>query len=150
GHLVEIIRAIISAADAAKVSLDDAARGNLQKIYSRWPLDNTYPPAMDLKCLKNERLPARLTLFIEEHENGDKQFVIQKCNGIIVGDRLTDNKVERDDYRFHDVFHVAFAVHLGWSPVLRALFHLKRKSKPEIDENQDGARAILIEEGVAT
>ena len=30
------------------------------------------------------------------------------------------------------------------------LFHVKRKSVPELDENQDGARAILIEEGVSS
>ena len=39
---------------------------------------------------------------------------------------------------------------LTWSPVIRALFCLKRKSDPKIDEAQDGARATLIEEGVAT
>jgi hypothetical protein len=33
---------------------------------------------------------------------------------------------------------------------LRALLRVKRKSKPEVDEAQDGARAILIEEGVST
>ena len=39
---------------------------------------------------------------------------------------------------------------LGWSPVTRSLFRLKRKSQGEVDEAEDGARAILIEEGVAT
>jgi hypothetical protein len=34
--------------------------------------------------------------------------------------------------------------------VTRALLRLKRKSKPLVDEIQDGARAVLIEEGVAT
>jgi len=34
-------------------------------------------------------------------------------NDVIVGDRLTDNKAEPDDYRFHDVFHMAYAVHLA-------------------------------------
>src|SRR5262249_7137677 len=77
-------------------------------------------------------------------------YVIQTCNGVIVGDRLTDNKAEADDYRFHDVFHVAYAVHLGWSPILRGLFRVKRKSRPVLDENEDGARASLIEEGIAT
>jgi hypothetical protein len=152
-HLVEVLRALISAADAADISLDDAARGNLLKIFSRWPLEDTpYPPRIDADEDKNERLPSKITIFIEEHtsENGSKSFVIQKCNGIIIGDRLTDNKTEHDDYRFHDVFHLAFAVHLGWSPVLRALFRLKRKRNSDLDENQDGARAILIEEGVAT
>jgi NTP pyrophosphatase (non-canonical NTP hydrolase) len=154
-HLVDVFRALIAAADAADVSLDDAARHNLLKIFSRWPLEGTpYPPRIDAYEDENERLPAKILISIEEHtkhdEDGSRSFVIQKCNGIIIGDRLTDNKTEHDDYRFHDVFHLAFAVHLGWSPVLRALFRLKRKSKPDIDENQDGARAILVEEGIAT
>jgi NTP pyrophosphatase (non-canonical NTP hydrolase) len=150
GHMVEVLRALIAAADAAAVDLEEAARMNLHKIFSRWPDDHTYPPRIDAKMLKNEQLPPKLRMFIEEHKINKKEFVIQKCNGIIVGDRLTDNKIETDDYRFHDVFHIAFAVHLGWSPVLRALFHLKRKGDPVLDENQDGARAILVEEGVAT
>jgi hypothetical protein len=55
-----------------------------------------------------------------------------------------------DDYRFHDVFHYAYVAILGWSPVIRSLFRLKRKSDKKIDEAQDGARATLIEEGVTT
>jgi hypothetical protein len=56
--------------------------------------------------------------------------------------------MQADDFRFHDVFHFAYVAVLTWSPVVRALFRLKRKSTPEIDEAQDGARAILIEEGI--
>jgi len=37
---------------------------------------------------------------------GAKTYVIQSMNDVIVGDRLTDNKAEPDDYRFHDVFHM--------------------------------------------
>ena len=33
---------------------------------------------------------------------------------------------------------------------MRRLFKAKRKSRPEIDENEDGARASLIEEGIST
>ena len=57
---------------------------------------------------------------------------------------------EPDDYRFHDVFHYAYVAVLGWSPVVRALLRVKRKSAPKVDEAQDGARAILIEEGITT
>jgi hypothetical protein len=39
---------------------------------------------------------------------------------------------------------------LGWSPTTRALLKIKRKSKKTIDENEDGARANLIEEGLTT
>src|SRR5258708_5446053 len=76
--------------------------------------------------------------------------VVIRFNGVFIGDRLTDNSNEPDDYRFHDVFHLSYVAHLGWSPVIRALLKVKRKSKPRIDENEDGARAIIIEEGIAT
>ena len=62
----------------------------------------------------------------------------------------SDNALIEDHYRFHDVFHYAYVAVLGWSPVVRSLFRLKRKSNPVIDEAEDGARAALIEEGVTT
>jgi hypothetical protein len=34
--------------------------------------------------------------------------------------------------------------------VIRSLLRLKRKSVPKLDDVEDGARAILIEEGVTT
>jgi hypothetical protein len=37
---------------------------------------------------------------------------------------------------------------LGWSPVCRALLKVKRKSNLETDTNEDGQRAIIIEEAV--
>jgi NTP pyrophosphatase (non-canonical NTP hydrolase) len=149
-HLVEILRAIVQAADDADVSLQDAVTQNMAKVTSRWPVEPEYTPLFDDTFGVYEQLPRRIVMLIEEKEINGKPFVIQKCHGIKVGDMLTDNKVEADDYRFHDVFHLAYAAILGWSPVMRSLFKLKRKSNPKIDENEDGARAILIEEGVAT
>jgi len=86
---------------------------------------------------------------VEDEVRGRLQ-VVQRLRGIKLGSSLTDNKLAADDYRFHDVFHLAYAAILGWSPVIRALLKVKRKSQPETDETQDGARAILIEEGVST
>ncbi len=149
-RLVPILRSLVAVAEAVDVSLQTVAEENLQKTFSRWPLERRYPPRIDAGLPLNERLPRRFEMFIEEHNVNSKTYVTQKRNGVIVGDRLTDNKEEKDDYRFHDVFHIAYAVHLGWSPVLRALFKAKRKSVPKLDENEDGARAILIEEGIAT
>lgn len=149
-HLVEILRAIIRVADDADIGLQDAATRNMAKVTSRWPVERVYSPLFDEAFDIDEQLPRQIVMSIEEKLSGGRPFVIQKCNGIKVGDRLTDNKAEQDDYRFHDVFHLAYAAILGWSPVARALFKLKRKSDPKIDENEDGARAILIEEGVAT
>ncbi|WP_437486760.1 nucleoside triphosphate pyrophosphohydrolase family protein [Sorangium sp. So ce1014] len=153
GRILGILRALVSTADAAGVDLDLAAHGNLEKTFSRWPLaDTPYPEPVpsDRELPLNERLPRQFRMFIKEYPVGGKTYVLQKRNGVIIGDRLTDNKSEKDDYRFHDVFHIANAVHLEWSPVLRSLFRVKRKSCPELDESEDGARAILIEEGIAT
>jgi hypothetical protein len=66
-----------------------------------------------------------------------------------IGDRLTDNNRRDDGYRFHDVFHLAYAAILGWSPVTRALLNCKRRSSALTDEVEDGGRAIAIEEGIA-
>ncbi|WP_281842163.1 nucleoside triphosphate pyrophosphohydrolase family protein [Sinisalibacter aestuarii] len=150
GHLVEIFRAIIEAADAAEVELEDAARQNLYKIFSRWPHQKKYPALFDENDDPAERLPRQLEVEIFERERGGNVLVFQRCNGLNIGDPLTDNKEDPDDYRFHDVFHYAYAAILGWSPVMRALFKLKRKSDPVKDENQDGARANLVEEGIST
>ena len=65
-----------------------------------------------------------------------------------LGAMLTDNDHEGDGYRFHDVMHVAFAVHLGWSPNLRSFMGLKRKDWPKIDEVEDGGRAKILEETI--
>jgi hypothetical protein len=113
-------------------------------------VEKNYPPFLDENAEEPEKLPRTLTVEIFEREVKGKTYVFQRCNEINIGDRLTDNAMEPDDYRFHDVFHYAYAAVLGWSPVMRALFHLKRKSDPIIDETQDGARATLIEEGVST
>ncbi len=84
-----------------------------------------------------------------ERTRGSQKVVILRCNDINFGDRVTDNIEDPDGYRFHDVFHFAYAVHLGWSPVVRALMRTKRKSDPKVDEAQDGARAGIIEEAVS-
>ncbi|MFJ3498829.1 hypothetical protein ACIPPJ_35390 [Streptomyces sp. NPDC086091] len=38
---------------------------------------------------------------------------------------------------------------MGWSPVSRFLLGCKRRSRPGIDEAEDGGRAIAIEEGIS-
>jgi hypothetical protein len=148
--LVEIFRVLVSAANDAGVSLEEAAKRNIRKVLDRWPVERVWEKPFDEEFDEDEQLPRAITLTFEEKKIGDKLYVTQKCRGLKIGDYLTDNKVEEDDYRFHDVFHLAFAAILGWSPVLRALFKVKRKSNPDLDENQDGARAILIEEGIST
>ena len=65
------------------------------------------------------------------------------------GDPLTDNSHIDDGYRYHDVFHIGCAILLGWSPVMRRILRCKRKSVPNVDVVEDGARALVTEEGVS-
>lgn len=133
------------------LKLLDIAIANNRKTESRWaPPDSKYIEHFDMNSLPHEQLPRKFEIkFLERDVNG-KKYVVQQLNGVNIGDPLTDNRQDGDGYRFHDVFHLAYVAHLGWSPVIRALLKLKRKSKPQLDENQDGARAIIIEEGIAT
>lgn len=134
-------------------SLEDIAEYNLAKIDDRWPLKREWIPLFDesKSIPKHERFPRKFKVRFEERDGDSKRpHVVQSIRGVFVGDRLTDNHETEDGYRFHDVFHLAYVAYLGWSPVIRALLKLKRKSNPAIDENQDGARAIIIEEGIAT
>lgn len=150
GDLVKLLRPLSRAARAADVSLSEAGRGNVEKIDDFWAKDQAPPPPFDDGYHIDEQLPRHLRVSIYERKVGSRIYVFQKANGLLIGDRLTDNHIPEDDYRFHDVFHLAHAAVLGWSPVSRALLKVKRKSRPEIDENEDGARAILIEEGLTT
>jgi NTP pyrophosphatase (non-canonical NTP hydrolase) len=150
GRLVAIMRTVIQAANEAGVTLEAAAVKNLNKIFDRWPRERIYPAPLDESAEAEEKLPRDLYVDVFERKVRGQTYVFQRCNGLNIGDRLTDNAMTADDYRFHDVFHYAYVAVLTWSPVIRSLFRLKRKSDPKIDEAQDGARATLIEEGVAT
>ncbi|MBY3252166.1 nucleoside triphosphate pyrophosphohydrolase family protein [Rhizobium laguerreae] len=150
-RLASVFGHLVQAANEAEVLLEDAARFNIQKTEDRWPQDRVYPGLFDSTFPGDEQLPRTLEIDIYEREaSNGKSYVLQSCKGLFIGDRLTDNIMEPDDYRFHDVFHYAYAAVLGWSPVTRALLKRKRKSKIRVDEGEDGARAVLIEEGVAT
>lgn len=133
------------------LKLEDVARDNLVKIHGRWPgQDRMYARLFDDGFAEHEQLPREIPMEFIERETSCGTYVVQRLHGVYIGDRLTDNSNEPDDYRFHDVFHLAYVAHLGWSPVIRALLKVKRKSNPKVDENEDGARAMIIEEGLAT
>lgn len=150
--LEKVLKLIVVAADITGVRLEEAAIENINKTISRWASkdERVWGELYDANDREEERLPLKIRMVFKEYKTDKNSYVIQQCNEINIGDRLTDNSIEDDDYRFHDVFHLAYAAILGWSPVLRALFKVKRKSKLKIDEAQDGARAIITEEGIAT
>lgn len=133
----------------ASICLRDAAERNATKTRSRWPDEKQYAPLFDDDLPVEEQLPRKLQVDFIERTRGSQRSVILRCNDVNFGDRLTDNIEDPDGYRFHDIFHFAYAVHLGWSPVVRALMRTKRKSVPKLDEAQDGARAAIIEEAIS-
>lgn len=94
---------------------------------------------------KDEQLPRHFEIHITQRKSGLSYL---KWNGVFIGDPLTDNISKPDGYRFHDVFHMAHAAVLHWSPTFRSIIKQKRKSDPATDRDQDGGRAIVVEEGL--
>ncbi len=149
-RLVTVMRRLVQAANESGVTIEAAAIKNLHKIFDRWPRERIYPPPFDAAMDPEEQLPRRMSIDVYERTVRGQVYVYQRSGGAFVGDRLTDNAIEPDNYRFHDVFHYAHVAVLGWSPVIRALLRLKRKSDPKLDDAEDGARAILTEEGITS
>lgn len=147
--LREVAAALSSVAAATGISLEHAAKENAAKIASRWPAERSYHPLFDNDSPEEDQLPRRLDIEFRELSRGSRQVTLLRCNNLNFGDRVTDNIEDPDGYRYHDIFHFAHAVHLGWSPVVRALLRAKRKSDAAADEEQDGARAVILEEAVA-
>src|SRR6185503_5396133 len=132
--------------------LDEVAQKNLEKVFDRFLVDSSSEyKDFDLNHPENERFPDEFEIEFVSFEEGDKKKlkIIDKRDNSMIGDPLTDNTYEDDGYRFHDIFHYGYLAVLGWSPVIRKLLGKKRKSKPDIDENEDGARAQITEELVS-
>lgn len=145
-----VIRDLAAAAHAAGSDIFAVGQANLKKIRGRW-LGNPDTPAphFDLDHDEEEQLPRKIVIEFRERGESPRQKVIMRVQNITVGDRLTDNSWQDDGYRYHDIFHLAYAAVLGWSPVTRSLFKCKRKSKARVDEVEDGARAQITEEIIA-
>ncbi|ANF83711.1 pyrophosphatase [Pseudomonas antarctica] len=132
---------------AANISFADVINHNIEKSTSRFlQPDISKLNTFDGSFSEEERLPEQFEIKITERPNGKSYLQWQ---GVFIGDPLTDNIKDSDGYRFHDVFHMAHAAILHWSPTFRALIKHKRKSNPKTDEEQDSGRAIVIEEGLS-
>lgn len=138
-----------------RLSLNDIAKFNLEKTKRLWgttSLGNEQYTLYDDDFPQNEKLPRKLEIrFVETIEVSAAGYKIVKVfdGSKQIGDQLTDNAYIDDGYRYHDCFHLAYAAILGWSPVLRKINSCKRKSKPDLDEIEDGARAKFTEEFIS-
>lgn len=137
------------------LDLEVVATANLEKVRGRWPqrddsqgtlFDHNQPHLLDEGFEPEQQIPRRFTITFEEILDGQSAQVIIRRDGKQVGNVLTDNAYEDDGYRFHDAFHLAYAAVLGWSPIIRSLLGVKRKTDQQIDQVEDGARAKIIEE----
>lgn len=144
--LVGFARQFLDTLHATGLTFAQVVQANLRKARGAF-LDPSPEDLIDFdaECGDDERLPLNFRVRIDQRASG-KSYL--QWNGVFIGDPLTDNIGDADGYRFHDVFHLANAAILHWSPVVRALIKHKRKSNPKIDEEQDGGRATVVEEGL--
>lgn len=142
--LGEIAWHVSALANIFGLGLSDIAQANIDKVSYR--LDRSHPtPLHDEFDIPGERFPRQFEIALVTVSKGRSRMYL---HGRQLGDDLTDNSYSDDGYRFHDIMHLANVAKLGWSPVLRGLLGRKRRSKPDKDEVEDGARAKIVEEAV--
>lgn len=147
-ELGDVLWYVSTIATQHQLSLEEIANVNIRKIHDRFSEGDVrefkiYDEGFDAK----EQFPREFEIrFVSFEENGRNKMKIITKDGAPIGDPLTDNAHEDDGYRFHDIFHFGYVAYLGWSPVIRKLMGLKRKSENSIDEVEDGARAAITEE----
>lgn len=148
-ELGDLLWYLANAATKFGLDLEAVAVRNLKKCEQRWG-DSSESRQFDEGYPECERLPRHFQVdFNTIHDANGKPRMTAYYKGAPLGNDLTDNAYERDGYRFHDVFHLAFAAVLGWSPIIRGHLGRKRKSNPQVDEVEDGGRAKAIEEGIS-
>jgi NTP pyrophosphatase (non-canonical NTP hydrolase) len=146
-RLVTFARAYLDALKAARVAFAEVVRKNIAKTRGRFvPPDYASLPTFDARFPEDQQLPQHFEITIDQRGKNPRSYL--RMNGVFIGDPLTDNILDPDGYRFHDVFHFTHAAILHWSPTFRSLIKHKRKDDPVVDEAQDSGRAIVVEEGL--
>lgn len=152
-ELGDLLWYIANLSSKFNLDLSQIAEANLRKCRDRWGIsssEQTHVYIFDSDFPEEERLPRQFEIEITEVSEDNSIKMRAFINGKQIGNDLTDNSYLSDGYRFHDIFHFACAAVLGWSPVTRSNLKCKRKSNSDIDEVEDGGRAIATEEGIST
>jgi len=153
--LGDLLWYVANASTKFGLDLGEIAAENLRKTGNRWSVNDAvsstlFPAGLfDEEFPESERFPRSFEVVVREQRNGSHAEVSCTWDGVQLGNVITDNAHEDDGYRFHDVFHIAFAALLGWSPILRKHMGRKRRSRPEIDEVEDGGRSTVLEETIS-
>lgn len=166
-------------ATATGLDLADVAAANLRRVRDLYPTAADREqlaalPVLDAAYPAGERFPRRLVVELKGRREPDgRVFTVMRLAsaqpnpfpdgpratdggqvigfqvGAQLGDSLAENPDNADEYRFHDAIHFGFLAVLGWSPAMRALLRLRRRSDPATLEYEDGPRAVFVEEGLA-
>jgi NTP pyrophosphatase (non-canonical NTP hydrolase) len=153
-ELGDILWYLASSATNFDHKLSELAAENLRKNRRRWPAKGeSRPPYVlfDNDCKADQQLPRQFSVEIWEVQDDDGLWHAEiTIDGEPAGDHLRDNSIREDFYRFHDIFHLAYAAMLGWSPVVRGklLKPSRKRSHDRTDEVEDGGRAIVIDEAI--
>lgn len=155
-ELGDVLWYVATIASRMNLDLGDIALNNLAKTRDRWGEDDRAQLGLGLQAVlldeaypQHEQFPRRFSIRFDEVVEDGRRRVRISSNDVQLGDPLTDNSYDDDGYRFHDVFHLAYAAVLGWSPVIRKLMERKRRSNAVVKEVEDGGRAQVIEEAVS-
>jgi NTP pyrophosphatase (non-canonical NTP hydrolase) len=150
-ELGDILWYVANVAGKLELELANVAELNLRRIRERWPSTGESVPAnlLDDRYPLGEQLPREVSVQFREIEVDGGVKVEISSDGQQIGNYLTDMNYSDDGYRFHDVFHLTYAAMLGWSPITRAFFGVRRESVPRVREIEDGGRAAVLEEGVS-
>jgi hypothetical protein len=175
-ELGDLLWYVAAVARAYDIPLEELAQMNLGRTKEGYGDERSLTdlPVFDIESPETERFPRRMVIQFEQY--GDSQsrlrarMILHEADpnpfpkgrtlregkspigftvGAVLGDSLTDNARRVNGYRFHDAIHLGFLSHLGWSPTLRSVFGLKRRSDGDADEGEDSARLIFAEEGLA-
>lgn len=148
-ELGDVMWYIATIATENDLDLEEIAAFNLKKIQDRFDLAHSENFIIyDAEYPEEEQFPREFEVQFKVFKEGSREKVriLNNTSGKQLGDDITDNAYEDDGYRFHDIFHLGYVAFLGWSPVMRALMGIKRKSDDATDEVEDGARAKIVEE----
>jgi NTP pyrophosphatase (non-canonical NTP hydrolase) len=121
-ELGDLLWYIANVASKFELDLEEIAEGNLKKCSDRWGWRESVQTGVkatgymfDGEFPEHERLPRKFAVEITELSQDNSVKMQAFVNGQQIGNNLTDNSYANDGYRFHDVFHLAYAGVLGWS-----------------------------------
>src|ERR1041385_4003033 len=115
-ELGDVLWYVSTIAHQNKLTLEEIATKNLEKIHDRFLVDDTKQyKNFDVGFPKKEQFPEEFEIqFVSYTEKKKKKLkIIDKRTNKRIGNPLTDNSYIEDGYRYHDIFHYGYLAVLG-------------------------------------